>query len=87
MKIMSIKKIVDLLMEGFKEYNPVNVEYGKDQIVGFPNDLNGCDLVVYVKKEEIAEGNEYYEKSINSVIKVCGISEPLVTEYIIDERE
>lgn len=41
----------------------------------------------YEKKEEIAEGNEIYEKSINTVIKVCGTSEPLVTEYIIDERE
>ena len=50
---MSVNKTVKLLMEGFKEYNPVNVEYGKDQIVGFPNDINGCDLVVYVKKEEI----------------------------------
>ena len=50
---MTIADTVKLLMEGFSEYNPVNVEYGKDQIVGFPNDINGCDLVVYVKKEEI----------------------------------
>lgn len=41
----------------------------------------------YLKKEEIAEGNDYYEKSINTVIKVCGTREPLITEYIIDERE
>ena len=41
----------------------------------------------YEKKEEIAEGNEYYEKSIYSVIKVSGNTKPLVTEYIIDERE
>ena len=47
---MSINKIVTLLMEGFKEYSPVNVEYGKDQIVGFPNDINGNDLVIYVKE-------------------------------------
>ena len=50
---MNILETVNALMEGFKEYDPVNVEYGKDQVVGFPNDLNGCDLVVYVKKEEL----------------------------------
>ena len=41
----------------------------------------------YIIKDEIATSNEYYEKSINSVIKICADTEPLVTEYIIDERE
>ena len=49
----NIKEIVNSLMEGFKEFDPVNVEYGKDQVIGFPNDLNGCDLVIYVKNKEI----------------------------------
>ncbi len=36
-----------------KEFSPVLVEYGNDLVVGFVNDINGNDLVIYVKDEEI----------------------------------
>ena len=47
------KEIINSLMQGLDSFSPVNVQFGKDEVVGFPNDVNGCDLVIYVKKEEI----------------------------------
>ena len=69
----SIKQTVKALMDGFSKYDPVNVEYGKDQVVGFPNDINGCDLVIYVKKDEITltygYHHAYFEASdVNSCL-------------------
>ena len=52
-KNSKILETVNVLMEGLKEFEPVNVEYGNDQVVGFPNDVNGCDLVIYIKKDEL----------------------------------
>ncbi|MBO5713262.1 MAG: hypothetical protein J6R88_03590 [Clostridia bacterium] len=63
---MKVSKAVTELMEGFKEYNPVNIEYGKDQIVGFPNDINGCDLVVYVKEKELTLTYGYHHAHFDS---------------------
>ena len=50
-KNSKILEVVNILMDGLKEFDPVNVEYGNDQVVGFPNDVNGCDLVIYIKKD------------------------------------
>ena len=77
--ILEIFKGVDILSLINSSTTDVNLYY-KGYVYSF-NEKG------YEKKEEIAEGNEYYEKSIYSVIKVSGNTKPLVTEYIIDERE
>lgn len=68
-----IQKTVQSIMDGLKEYNPVNVQYGKDEVVGFPNDVNGCDLVIYVKQNEITmtfgfHHAHFSSDDINSVV-------------------
>ena len=44
---------VKFLEEALKEFDPVVLDYNKDKVVGFPNDINGNDLVIYVKEEEM----------------------------------
>ena len=44
---------VKYLEEALKEFNPVVLDYNKDMVVGFPNDINGNDLVIYVKETEM----------------------------------
>ena len=41
----------------------------------------------FVSRDDVAQENEYYEKSLNTVIKVCEDTNLLVTYYQIDERE
>lgn len=50
---MSIQKTVALLEKALEKYSPVVIDYGKDKVVGFPNDINNNDLVIYVKKTEL----------------------------------
>ena len=47
------QKIANLISEGLKDFSPVVLEYGKDYVVGFPNDINNNDLVLYVNDTEI----------------------------------
>ncbi|MBR6737815.1 MAG: hypothetical protein IKL82_05585 [Clostridia bacterium] len=35
------------------DFSPVVIKYGKDMVVGFPNEGNGSDLVIHVKKDEV----------------------------------
>ena len=44
---------VKYLEEALKEFDPVVIDYGNDKVVGFPNDINNNDLVIYVKEDEI----------------------------------
>ena len=50
---MSIQKNVAYLEKALEKYSPVVIDYGKDKVVGFPNDINNNDLVIYVKKTEM----------------------------------
>lgn len=50
---MKTNEIVELLQDGLKKYDPVVLDYNKDKVVGFPNDINGNDLVIYVKNTEM----------------------------------
>ncbi len=50
---MSIQKNVDYLEKALEKFSPVVIDYGKDKVVGFPNDINNNDLVIYVKKTEM----------------------------------
>ena len=44
---------VAYLENALKEFEPVVLDYNKDKVVGFPNDINGNDLVIYVKETEM----------------------------------
>lgn len=76
-------------LEKFKDVNILGFINSSetDVILYYKGYSYSCNEKGYVIKDEIAESNEYYEKSINTVIKVCGNINPSVTEYIIDERE
>ena len=50
---MSIKENVAYLKKALEEFSPVVIDYNKDKVVGFPNDINGNDLVIYVKENEL----------------------------------
>lgn len=50
---MKINENVAFLEKALEKYNPVVINYGKDKVVGFPNDINGNDLVIYVKEDEL----------------------------------
>ena len=50
---MSIEKNVAYLEKALEKFSPVTIDYGKDKVVGFPNDINNNDLVIYVKKDEM----------------------------------
>ena len=73
---------VKYLEEALKEFDPVVLDYNKDKVVGFPNDINGHDLVIYVKEEEMVmiakwikdiitdfEGNK--ERVTKEVLALC----------------
>lgn len=48
----NISERANYFAEKLEKYNPVVLDYGKDKVVGFANDLNGVDLAVYFKKDE-----------------------------------
>ncbi len=50
---MSIQTSVSYLEKALEKFEPVVIDYGKDKVVGFPNDINNNDLVIYVKKDEL----------------------------------
>lgn len=47
-----ISERANYFAEKLEKYNPVVLDYGKDKVVGFANDLNGVDLAVYFKQDE-----------------------------------
>ncbi len=36
-----------------KEFSPVTLDYGKDKVVGFPNESGSSDLIIFIKKDEM----------------------------------
>ena len=48
-----IEKIVKQIEEGLIDFSPVVLEYGKDMVVGFPNESNSSDLIIFVKEDDI----------------------------------
>ena len=48
-----IKENIKIVEERLKNYSPVTIDYGKDMVTGFVNDINGNDLVIYYKKNEM----------------------------------
>ena len=48
-----IKSNVLIIEEKLQKYNPVTVNYGKDLVTGFVNDINGSDLIIYYKENEM----------------------------------
>ncbi len=69
-KIELANKIGEML----NEFSPVIIDYGKDMVVGFPNDVNNNDLVIYVCDTEIVMTfgyqNAHFDKQdINSVVE------------------
>ena len=50
---MSIEKTASFLEEALKDYNPVVLDYGKDKVVGFPNDSGSSDLIIFIKSDDI----------------------------------
>jgi hypothetical protein len=48
-----IEKIVKQIEEGLIDFSPVVIEYGKDMVVGFPNESNSSDLIIFVKEDDI----------------------------------
>ncbi len=50
---MSIKKNVEFLENALSEFSPVVLDYGKDKVVGFPNESGSSDLVIFVKPDEM----------------------------------
>ncbi|MBO5926114.1 MAG: hypothetical protein J6Q38_00955 [Clostridia bacterium] len=50
---MDINRSVALLEKALEKFSPVVIDYGGDKVVGFPNDINNNDLVIYVKKTEL----------------------------------
>lgn len=44
---------VKYLEKALENFEPVTLKYGKDTVVGFPNDKGGSDLIIYVKPEEM----------------------------------
>ena len=47
------EKLANQIGEALKEFSPVVIDYGKDYVVGFPNDINNNDLVIYVSDKEL----------------------------------
>ena len=80
----SILENVKYIENALKEFDPVVIDYGKDKVVGFPNDINGNDLVIYIKDNEMVMTfgyqNAHFDKDdLNSV---CEHSKKyLLSEY------
>ena len=48
-----IKQNVEQIENRLKIYNPVTLNYGDDLVTGFVNDINGSDLIIYYKENEM----------------------------------
>lgn len=49
----NIKKNVEYLEKELIDFAPVVLDYGKDKVVGFPNETGSSDLIIFVKKDEM----------------------------------
>ena len=49
----NINEIANQLEKELEEFAPVVLDYGKDKVVGFPNESGSSDLVIFIKKDEI----------------------------------
>ena len=49
----TINEIAKQLEEALIEFAPVVLDYGKDKVVGFPNETGSSDLVIFIKKDEM----------------------------------
>lgn len=47
-----ITQNVKYLKKALEKYDPVVVDYGKDKVIGFPNDINNNDLVLFIREDE-----------------------------------
>ena len=43
------------LEEALSEFSPVVLDYGKDKVVGFPNESGSSDLIIFVKEDEMVK--------------------------------
>lgn len=50
---MSMEKTAQYLEQALMEFNPVVLDYGKDKVVGFPNENGSSDLVIFIKTDDI----------------------------------
>lgn len=50
---MSIEKNVEYLENALSEFSPVVLDYGKDKVIGFPNESGSSDLVIFIKPDEM----------------------------------
>ncbi len=50
---MSIKSNVQFLENALSEFAPIVLDYGKDKVIGFPNDNGSSDLIIFVKPDEM----------------------------------
>ena len=46
-----ITENVKYLKKALEKYDPVVVDYGKDKVIGFPNDINNNDLVLFIRED------------------------------------
>ena len=49
----TIDSNVKYLETALEEFAPVVLDYGKDKVVGFPNESGSSDLIIFVKKDEM----------------------------------
>lgn len=49
----TINEIAKQLEQALIEFAPVVLDYGKDKVVGFPNETGSSDLVIFIKKDEM----------------------------------
>ncbi len=50
---MSKNKNASFLENALSEFNPVVLDYGKDKVVGFPNESGSSDLIIFIKSDEM----------------------------------
>ena len=50
---MSIKNNVNYLENALVDFNPVVLDYGKDKVIGFPNENGSSDLIIFIKPDEM----------------------------------
>lgn len=44
---------VKFLEKALENFEPVTLKYGKDTVIGFPNNNGGSDLIIFVKPDEM----------------------------------
>ncbi|MBO7214198.1 MAG: hypothetical protein J6V66_01740 [Clostridia bacterium] len=65
---MSINKTALFLEEALSEYCPVVLDYGKDKVVGFPNENGSSDLIIFIKADDIVMTFGYQTLTLRATI-------------------